>query len=1094
MSKVISVYSRNAYKEFRLPAGDNRECAVLLERKDFDVERSIRILLEIREGDVFIKCSDGYTVTDPVNAGEMIDILPGKTVKIVSADGDKFVLTREDQPDESDRFVRLDISGKDMVTIGRGDECDIRYDHFGLVSRKHAVLKRTGYDWEIESLSKNGIYVNAAHIMDKVKLFHGDHINIIGLHLIFLGEALAMYDALRSAYVSDIQITAWDEPDELNPGTVSGVEDPGSVTVKIEQPVVGTQNWKETYEEYLGLKEKEIKEAIQKKALYLESEFPSSGEYLEESWFGERSSGGGRLPFWHRHPGDPGFMMIRVGRTEIKDPVRIDLDEEKLYLTDRELADKAARMLAAYRTVKDLPLMADLDGKTAVWIGETRERSEITADDLLIQLAAHIPPSGLRIAMLSDGETFDATDWDIFRMLPHLCRDDLQELSGILIKREAMTREEISREVRYVILISDISMIKGTVFERYIKLGNYLGFTVIAFDQDGSFTIGSSRSDSELRLPPRDEHFRQDELDPDLIEGFVKRIQAAAGSSSSGLGPVPEHVTLASAAGIKDTEDINILQRWAEHRTYDHIKCVIGVGAGGAARYLDLHEKYNGPHVLAAGMTGSGKSELLKTMVLSLAMEYSPEDINFILIDFKGGSMANSLAGIPHSAGRITNLSGGEIERAMLAVKDEIKERQIRLADAGVSHIDDYIRLREDGKAGRPMPHLVIVIDEFAELKKEKPDLMAELITIAQTGRSLGIHLILATQRPDGNVDGNIRSNVRTDICLRVQDKRDSEDVLGKPDAAFISHPGRAYIRMGEDEVFDEFQTALAGTDENVIKSQLAAASARAGMRVERLWLDPLEKEIDLNDVLDMLKRSSASDGKAESAVNAVAGMADDPETRSRYPLALGIPEAGNIAVVGMPSSGKTTLLYTLLASLRDSDTEISILALDSGRQGKPDWLRAERYVCERDLEAADDLLDEISEEIQERKASGVNRPYAVVAIDSYEDLRDITGYSGEKKLADMMREAESAGVIFIITGGGYGLGQITGGAEKTIKTTLCLRQRSIYDYMDALHTKDIYRMPDPDIKGRGMALINGRAVEFQTAVCTEHAHGGEDR
>lgn len=1086
MSKVISVYSRNAYKEFRLPEGENRECTIVLGRKDFDLAESVRLVLGVENGQIFLTDHDEKNV-----------ILPGKAVKIISDAGDKFVLTREDQPDERGGFVKLDISEKDQITVGRGDECDIRYDHFGLVSRKHAVLKRSGLGWEIGSLSKNGIYVNAEHVMDKVRLFHGDHINIMGLHLIFLGEAIAMYDALKSAVVCDIPMTDWREPDDLVPGTVSGAEDPGTEVIRIEQPVVGTQNWEKTYEEYLRLKEKEIKEAIRRKALYLESEFPSSGEYLEASWFGERGSGRGRLPFWHRHPGDPDLMRVRIGRTEAGDPVRIDIDKEKLYLTDKALADEAEKMLDGYRTVKDLPLTVDLDGKTVVWTGETREKAEAGAVRILIQLAAHIPPSGLRIALIYDEKTGDLADWNAVRLLPHIYTGDVQELSKILIGREAMTREEIDREARYVILVSDIRKISGSVFEKYIKQGRYLGFTLLAFDGDGSYSAGSGISGSELRLPPRDVHFRIDELDPGLLEGFVKRMCAAGEGTSAGLGHLPEHVTLAGAIGTDDINSIDIPEKWKEHRTYEHIKCLIGIGADGAARYLDLHERYNGPHVLAAGMTGSGKSELLKTIVLSLSMEYSPEDINFILIDFKGGSTANSLAGIPHSAGCITNLSGGEIERAMLAVKDEIKERQIRLADAGASHIDDYIRMRESGAAARPMPHLVIVIDEFAELKKEKPDLMAELITIAQTGRSLGIHLILATQRPQGNVDGNIRSNVRTDICLRVQDRRDSEDVLGRPDAAAISVPGRAYIRMGEDEMFDEFQTALTGADENVIKSRLADAAAKEGMKVVKLWLDPLEKEIKLDDVMDVLRESQSSDAKDKDAVYAVAGIADDPERRSRYPLALRIPESGNIAVVGMPSSGKTTLLHTLLASLRDTDTEISLLDMEpaaADRPIRPDSLRTARYVCGKDADAAEDFLDELSDEIQERKASGTVRPAAVAAIDGYEELRDVTGYSGEKKLADLMREAESAGMIFIVTGGGFGLGQITGGAEKTIKTVLCLRQRSIYDYMDALHTKDIYRIPDPDIKGRGMALIGGRAVEFQTAVCPGYENSREDR
>ena len=769
--RIISVYSKSAYKEFRLPAEEKRDYSITLGRKDFDIAEEVKVLLETMSSNVLIKVSDDYRIFDADESDRHL-LSPGHEVRIISAAGDKFILMLEEQPEMFHALSRLDLSGRDSITIGCDPDNDICYSHLGYVSGKHAEIRRCQNGWVIFNLSKNGVYVNTHRITKSQELVYGDHINIAGLHIIVFDDMLTMYDAAQTVYVNDMP------------------------------------------------------------------------------------------------------------------PVNRD------------------------------------------------------------SVAAHMASA---------------------------------------------TREE------------------------------------------------------------------------------------------TGSGALPEFVSLSDAIKADSFEDIGISERWAKHRTYDHIKAVIGEGAGGIARVVDLHERYNGPHMLVAGTTGAGKSEFLKTLVLSLAIEYSPEDINFVLVDFKGGGMANTLSDIPHTAGCVTNLSGGEIERAMLAVKCEVRERQIRLNDAGVNHIDDYIRLKKAGKADRPMPHIIIVIDEYAELKKEKPDLMADLISIAETGRSLGIHLVIATQRPEGNVDDNIRSNVRTDICLRVQNKESSMDVLGRPDAAYISCLGRAYIKVGENEVFEQFQTAYSDAETvSGIKTLLAEASDRAGMKAEKLWLDPLEEKITLDTV-------SKCAGDKGSAPIALIGMVDDPEKRDRYPLALDLAEAGNIAAVGMPASGKTTLVYTLLKSLDGTDTEINILDLDSGmlKELEEEGLNVRRYVGGSDSLEIEDFLDDIEEEIDERKTAD-DKQRAVVVIDSYEELRNKTGYSGEKKLADLMREAEGAGMTIVITGGGFGLGQIAGGAEKNIKTVLCLAQRSIYDYMDALHTKEIYAIPDADIKGRGLTLTDGRVVEFQTAVCDE--------
>lgn len=229
---------------------------------------------------------------------------------------------------------------------------------------------------------------------------------------------------------------------------------------------------------------------------------------------------------------------------------------------------------------------------------------------------------------------------------------------------------------------------------------------------------------------------------------------------------------------------------------------------------MDLHDKAHGPHGLVAGTTGSGKSEILQTYILSMALLFHPYEVSFVIIDFKGGGMVNQFKDLPHLVGAITNIDGKEIDRSLKSIKAELNKRQRLFAQAEVNHIDKYIKKYKAGEVSEPLPHLILIVDEFAELKAEQPEFMKELISAARIGRSLGVHLILATQKPSGQVDDQIWSNSRFKLCLKVQDQQDSNEVLKSPLAAEIKEPGRAYLQVGNNEIFELFQSAYSGAPE----------------------------------------------------------------------------------------------------------------------------------------------------------------------------------------------------------------------------------------------------------------------------------------
>lgn len=411
---------------------------------------------------------------------------------------------------------------------------------------------------------------------------------------------------------------------------------------------------------------------------------------------------------------------------------------------------------------------------------------------------------------------------------------------------------------------------------------------------------------------------------------------------------IPDMLTFLDMYKTSRVEDLDMYHKWLENRTYESMRSLIGQKAGEQPVYLDIHEKYHGPHGLVAGTTGSGKSETLQTYILSLVLNYHPHEVAFILIDYKGGGMAQSFIGLPHLAGVITNLGGNQTTRALLSINAEIKRRQHTFNEYKIKHIDAYIELYRNGEAEEPMPHLLIIADEFAELKKEQPDFVRALVSAARVGRSLGINLILATQKPSGVVDDEIWSNTRFRICLRVADKQDSNEMLKRTDAAYITGTGRGFLQVGNDEIFDEFQSGWSGAPytpevpfnddskakaviigltgkpeavkkkkkkkgDNVKKfTQLDAMVQYAANLAEenhikplrQIWLPPLPGIFYLDD-LELTWD--------EKQIKLPVGLADDPQNQRQFPVYLDFIRDGHLLICGSAGSGKTSLVQTIL-------------------------------------------------------------------------------------------------------------------------------------------------------------------------------------
>ena len=253
-------------------------------------------------------------------------------------------------------------------------------------------------------------------------------------------------------------------------------------------------------------------------------------------------------------------------------------------------------------------------------------------------------------------------------------------------------------------------------------------------------------------------------------------------------------------------------------------RALLGLTASGPHE-IDLTR--DGPHALVGGTTGSGKSELLQALVAGLAANHRPDDLGFVLVDYKGGAAFRECARLPHTLGLVTDLDEHLTARALASLTAELRRRERLLADAGAKDLDAYRAQRAAGRFDGPrLARLVIVVDEFKLLADELPDFVSGLVRIAATGRSLGVHLVLATQRPSGIITGDMRANVSLRICLRVRDRADSDDVIDDASAASLSEaaPGRAYLRAGDGQLV-ALQTAHVGGPADPAESRAEASS-----------------------------------------------------------------------------------------------------------------------------------------------------------------------------------------------------------------------------------------------------------------------------
>ncbi len=980
MNVILSIYSKEAFREYQLPSVNNADYTLTLRSDFFHLQKNRSIYLEVMDHVWSFKPAKGYSIRKDGTVYEQRGLSDRDVLNLYIEGEKEIVVIVKYAQSLFHAYQKFSLAGISQITIGEKADNDICYDYMKLVSRRHAAIVRDGAGFKIVNNSLNGTYVNSYRIERERLLSPGACIDIMGLRMIYLGDCLAVDTAGSRARIQTQKLTGMpqkqagargqaapqsqgktiyhrsprtihelaegeieiegppqpeqDQPQPLlltigpsftmtlpmiagcvlmmNPssGGGSSLSMYSGLIMSVSSAFLGVfwavQNMRhqkkgeaekkrvrfERYSEYLLEKTEEIKQRYENASQKLFDLYPDAGTCLTYD------EGMGLL--WNRNATHRDYLKHRLGMGNVPFPVSIRAPGEKFSIYKDELADKPRFIKENYETLYDVPVVLDLAKHKLVGIigGSQKAGAMETARLLAAQIAANNCYTDVKMGFIYNGETSnEEKEWEFARWLPHVwsedkktryCASTAEQASDVFYELTKICRNRLEEEKElslgekqlpkpyYILFISDLNVLDGELIARYI-FGKHeaAGLTTVILTERYEdlpnacdFVIeNTARFQGMYELALGEEtgcRIQFDQLDGFRLERFSRHLSTLQVQEMEKGGEIPNALTFFEMLGVSKPQDLPVRELWAKNRTYDNIKGMVGAKAGGVPCYLDVHEKYHGPHGLVAGTTGSGKSETLQTYMLSLAVNYSPDDIGFFIIDYKGGGMANLFDGLPHMVGQISNLSGNQVKRAMISIKSENRRRQRVFTEHGVNNINLYTRLYKNGEASIPVPHLFIIIDEFAELKREEPDFMRELISVAQVGRSLGVHMILATQKPSGTVDDNIWSNSKFRLCLRVQDRQDSNDMLHKPDAAYITQAGRCYLQVGNDEVYELFQSGYSGAayEENVAMGnteiakllnlngtvEMTGNSAKLSQKqqVEYLWMEKLAQCMDL--------------------------------------------------------------------------------------------------------------------------------------------------------------------------------------------------------------------------------------------------------
>lgn len=918
------------------------------------------------------------------------------------------------------------------------------------------------------------------------------------------------------------------------------------------------------YTEYLEAKQQEISSACINEQKVLNQKFPTPEDFC--------SPVQKKFRLWERRPADNDFLKLRLGTGRRQLSAEFEYPNRRFALESDALEDRMYQIVENKYFVENAPILLSLIDTPVCGVQGKRNSVLAYVLRLAVQTAFFHSYDEVKMVFLINEKELDILS--TIRYLPHVW-DDLRTtrfvatneaevytigeyIKSQLEEDDNTSQPELQRILKkrpyYVIFALEKKLLDGhEVIKEILQADNNIGVSVVAaFDElpkeAQKIILLKSEGQNIFRdltaNGGEDFAFTTDNWDKEKFRDITRTLANTRLKTTTQVQEMPKMITFLDMLQTGRLEQLNSLKRWRENNPTSSLATPVGIGADGSLFNLDLHEKRQGPHGLVAGMTGSGKSEFIITYILSMAVNYHPDEVAFVLIDYKGGGLAGAFENpqtgvrLPHLVGTITNLDGASIQRSMTAIESELIRRQKEfnkvksLVNEGTMDIYTYQKLYRAGKVSEPMPHLFIISDEFAELKQQQPDFMASLISAARIGRSLGVHLILATQKPSGVVDDQIRSNTKFRVCLRVQERTDSMDMLKRPEAAELTDTGRFYLQVGYNEYFAMGQSAWCGapyepqdkttvqrdtsvevvdtTGQIVAKAKAVPKKTSSGMKqivavvkylsdlaasqgIEPRQLCPpeLPKTIDFNTF-------QRKHGKDDKQMSICLGLLDDPENQRQLPLKVDFEACQNLLVVGDSGSGKTVMvqniLYALSKKLPPHDFNFYVLDYSSRlmKLFKP-LPHCGAALCEEDSDSLDEFFKLINSLMVERK-----KLFSKLEVDNFEDARvkthlplvlvvidNIAGLGTSKlgeahsyKLHSYMKNSANYGIKYLVTCSH--LNEVSTRIRAELPERICLHMKDKYDYSELLGCRVSY-LP-PDLPGRGLYKVDGHPLEFQSS------------
>lgn len=874
------------------------------------------------------------------------------------------------------------------------------------------------------------------------------------------------------------------------------------------------------------------------------------------------------MRLWNRRSQDADFMQLRLGTGDGPASFAVKGQKNGFTIEEDSLLKRAEKMVEEGKMVQNIPVTCNFPSDGLLGIVGDRKSAVCLINNLAAQAAVHHSYEDVKIVSVfakQEGEAFDWLKW-----LPHSFSDSresryiadsvqstdalMRSFEDVLKQRSMEAKEDedggfspfylfVLTEYEYMehqavlkyLLNSEKKLDVGVIFayDKVELLPRECGVIVEVSGKSGRYyrkeSIGSKTK------------FLMDAVSQGGYEELSRSMSPLRLKGGTADTSLPTSVTFLEGYGVRRPEELNVEGWWASGRTDETMAVPLGVKSNGEPFIFDIHEKKHGPHGVVAGMTGSGKSEMVQSWILSMALKFSPQDVSFVLIDFKGTGLLLPFMKLPHLAGTISDLDS-KIQRNLTALTNEMGRRERLFNENGASNMITYLRKYRKGEAKEPLSYLFIIIDEYAEFKVQFPDFTAVVESIVARGRTLGIFAILMTQKPAGVVTDKTRGNINFRWCLKVASSADSKEMLHHADAAKITVPGRAYVQVGEDEIYEQIQSYYSGApympdvEDKSVAAQKVSVVNRQGRRTcyedevvekaisdgdseiykvveyladlvknngyreaDKIWMPKLPGEIYLEEIEeDFGFRNGSWAPKRPEGLKTVVGMLDAPAMQTQYPLKFDFVGDGHISIFGAPGTGKTTMLQSVVMSLMLHYTpeEVNIYLMDFGGWSLgifKDFPHVGGVVYDNDEIRLEKLVQMIERKLFERKtkfsdigvgtlqaymdATKEKLPYIVLALDNFAPVLQL--YPDlDSFFIRLTREGGNYGIYFLVTANSQtALGFRI---NQNIKMAAALQMTDRSDYQGIVGKTN--GLEPENMEGRG--LVKGNPpLEFQAAL-----------